>query len=158
MTNNYLKVLEESLRKKLQVLDEVQAYNEKQKQIFESEDVDLELFDKAIEEKGKLIEQINKLDEGFEILYANIAEELKGNKGMYTEHIQMLQQLVKQVTDKSVAVQTQEARNKALIEEYFAKERAGIRQKRKTSKAAYDYYKKVRSSDYVPPQFYDSKQ
>lgn len=155
---NYLRILEESLQKKLQVLDEIQAYNEKQRQVFESEDVKLEQFDQAIDEKGKLIDQVNKLDAGFEELYANVAEELKGHKEKYAEQIEILQQLVKQVTDKSVAVQAQEARNKALIEEYFAKERAGIRQKRKSSKAAYDYYKKANNASYVPPQFYDSKQ
>uniref|UniRef100_UPI0040570EBF flagellar protein FliT n=1 Tax=Acetatifactor sp. TaxID=1872090 RepID=UPI0040570EBF len=155
---NYLKVLEESLRKKLQVLDEIQAYNEKQRQAFEGEEVKLDQFDLAIEEKGKLIDRVNKLDDGFVTLYVNVAEELKGHKERYAEQIRVLQELVKQVTDKSISVQAQEARNKALIEEYFARERTEVRQKRISSKAAYDYYKKVKSSDYVPPQFYDSKQ
>lgn len=155
--DNYLKILEDSLRKKLQVLDEVQTYNEKQRQVFESEEVKLEQFDEAIEQKGKLIDQINKLDEGFETLYANVAEELKGNREKYAGQIKVLQQLVQQVTDKSMAVQAQEARNKSLVEAYFAKERVGIRQERINSKAAFDYYKKMSNSAYVPPQFYDSK-
>lgn len=155
--DNYLKILEESLRKKIQVLEEIQTYNEKQRQAFESETVELNLFDEAIEQKGKLIDQINKLDEGFETLYANVAEELKGNREKYAAQIKVLQQLVKQVTDMSMSVQAQEARNKALVEEYFSKERAGIRQDRINSKAAYDYYKKVNNVAYTPPQFYDSK-
>ncbi|MDE6065125.1 MAG: flagellar protein FliT, partial [Lachnospiraceae bacterium] len=68
--DSYLKILEESLRKKLLVLDEIQAYNEKQKQVFQSDSVELDEFDAAVEEKGKLIEQISKLDEGFETLYS----------------------------------------------------------------------------------------
>lgn len=156
--DNYLKILEESLRKKLQVLDEIQAYNEKQKQVFQSDSVELSEFDAAVEEKGKLIDQISKLDEGFEVLYSNVAKELEGNKEKYATQIQTLKQLVQQVTEKGVSIQAQEARNKALIESYFAREREQIRQGRQASKAAYDYYKSMSNTNTVPPQFLDSKQ
>lgn len=156
--DNYLRILEESLRKKLQVLDEIQSYNEKQKQSFQSDSVKLEEFDAAVEEKGRLIEQISKLDEGFEVLYSNVAKELDGNREKYAKQIQTLQQLVRQVTEKGVSVQAQEARNKALIEAYFSEERNRLRQGRQASKAAYGYYKSMSNSNTVPPQFLDSKQ
>ena len=85
--DNYLKILEESLRKKLRVLDEIQSYNEKQKQIFQSDSVEMDAFDAAVEEKGKLIEQISKLDEGFEALYSNVSKELDGNREKYAKQI-----------------------------------------------------------------------
>lgn len=156
--DNYLKILEESLHKKLQVLDEIQVYNEKQKQIFQSDFVELDEFDAAVEEKGKLIEQISKLDEGFEALYSNVAKELDGNREKYASQIQTLKQLIQQVTEKGMSVQAQEARNKALIEAYFAKERVRLRQGRQSSKVAYDYYKSMSNTSMVPPQFLDSKQ
>ena len=115
-------------------------------------------FDAAVEEKGKLIEQISKLDEGFEALYSNVSKELEGNREKYAKQIQTLKGLVQQVTEKGVSVQAQEARNKALIEAYFAKERGQLRQGRQASKAAYDYYKSMNNSNTVPPQFLDSKQ
>ena len=156
--DNYLKILEESLRKKLQVLDEIQAYNEKQKQVFQSDSVELDEFDAAVEEKGKLIEQVSKLDEGFETIYSSVAKELDSNREKYTKQIQILKQLIQQVTDKGVSVQAQEARNKALIESYFAKQRNQLRQGRQASKVAYDYYKSMSNTNTVPPQFLDSKQ
>lgn len=156
--DSYLKILEESLRKKLQALDEIQVYNEKQKQVFQSDSVELDEFDAAVEEKGRLIEQISRLDEGFEALYANVAKELDGNREKYAEQIRTLQGLIQQVTEKGVSVQAQEARNKALIESYFAKEREQLRQGRQVSKAAYDYYKSMSNANMVPPQFLDSKQ
>ncbi|MCM1215158.1 MAG: flagellar protein FliT [Lachnospiraceae bacterium] len=156
--DSYLKILEESLRKKLQVLDEIQTYNEKQKQVFQGDFVELDEFDAAVEEKGRLIEQISKLDEGFETLYANVAKELDGNKEKYAEQIRTLQGLIQQVTEKGVSVQAQEARNKALIESYFAREREQLRQGRQASRAAYDYYKSMSNANVVPPQFLDSKQ
>lgn len=155
--DNYLKILEESLQKKLKLLDKIQAYNEAQHQIFSSENVELDKFDAYIEEKGKLIEQVTHLDDGFETLYANVAQELKDNKARYAEQIKVLQELVKQVTEKSVSVQAQEARNKALIEAYFAKEKNQIRQGRQSSKVAYGYYKSMSNASYVEPQYYDNK-
>ena len=71
--------------------------------------------------------------------------------------LERLQQLVTEVTETSVTIQAQEARNKKLIENFFRKEREGIRVGRQSSKAAYDYYKNMNRSSVVPPQFMDSK-
>lgn len=155
---NHLSILSESLDKKIKVLEEIQKYNEVQEASFKDGKANLDDFDQAVEQKGQLIEKLNKLDEGFEILYANLAEQLKGNKEQYAAQIKVLQQKIKQVTDLGMTIQAQEQRNKALVEQFFAKERQGIRQGRQSSKVAYDYYKNMNQSNFVPPQFMDSKQ
>lgn len=157
MTGSYLTLLEESLRKKLQVMNEIQKYNLRQQEIFQSENVDMDKFDEYVAEKGELIDKLTALDNGFEKLYAHVAEELKGNREKYAEQIKSLQGLVTEVTDKSVVIQAQEARNKKLIEEYFKKERDGIRKGRKSSKAAINYYKNMNKSSVVMPVFMDDK-
>lgn len=157
MTGNYLTLLEESLRKKLQVMAEIQDYNLRQQKIFQADEVDVDKFDEYVEEKGVLIEKLTALDNGFEKLYANVAEELKENREQYAAQIKTLQGLVAEVTEQSVAIQAQEARNKKLIEDFFKKERDGIRIGRKSSKAAIGYYKTMSKSAVVPPQFMDSK-
>ena len=73
--------------------------------------------------KDGLIQKLLKLDEGFEMLYERIREQLLGNKDAYKSQIKSLQQLISQVTEKSVSIQAQEARNKKLIETYFAREK-----------------------------------
>ena len=65
--------------------------------------------------------------------------------------------LVAEVTETGVAIQAQEARNKKLIEDYFRREREGIREGRKSSKAAINYYKNMNKSSVVMPYFMDSK-
>ena len=45
MTGNYLTLLEESLRKKLQVMAEIQKYNLRQQEVFQSGNVDIDRFD-----------------------------------------------------------------------------------------------------------------
>lgn len=157
MKESYLDVLEQSLVEKIKVLDKIQDYNVRQEALFKSESPELSQFDSYVEEKGQLIEQLTKLDEGFEILYASLAEELKDNRQKYAVQIKRLQDLVAQVVEKGVAVEAQEQRNKKLVEEYFAREHTGIRKGRLSSKAAYDYYKTMNKSNVVPPQFMDSK-
>lgn len=154
---NSLDVLSESLDKKLEVLHDIEKYNEEQRKTFEKDDPDLEIFDQAIEQKGELIERLTKLDEGFELLYSRIAEELKDNKAKYADKIREIQGKISEVTELSLSIQASEARNKALIEQYFAKKRQGIKTNRVTSKAAYDYYKNMVGANVVESQFLDSK-
>lgn len=157
MTENYLNVLEESLEKKLQIMAKIQEYNLRQQEIFQSGDVNLDEFDKCVDQKGTLIEELMALDSGFETLYRNVEQELQNNRQKYAEEIKRLQELVARVTEESVTIQAQEARNKKQVEDYFRKERAGIAQNRKNSKAAFDYYKSMSGSGYATSQFYDNK-
>ena len=157
MTENYMTLLDESLQKKLQVMEEIQQYNLKQQELFQSEKVDLDGFDEAVEEKGKLIEKLTALDNGFERLYSKVKKELEDNRDKYQDQIKRLQKLVTEVTETSVSIQAQEARNKKLIEDYFRKEKENIRSGRRSSKAAYDYYKNMNRSSVVMPQLMDKK-
>lgn len=141
MTGNYLTLLEESLRRKLQVMEEIQKYNMRQQEIFQSGEVDIDKFDEYVAEKGVLIDKLTALDSGFEKLYAKVSEELQGSREQYADQIRTLQGLVTQVTDRSVDIQAQEARNKKLVEDFFRRERDGIKIGRKSTKAAIGYYK-----------------
>ena len=157
MISNYLTVLEESLRQKLQVLAEIQEYNLQQENIFGSDNVDMSKFDEYVDRKGELIDKLTGLDRGFERLYVKVSAELKGNQEKYAEQIMTLQHLISRITEESITVQAQEARNKKLIEDYFKREKEGIRKNRVSSKVAYDYYKSMSKSSVVMPQFMDSK-
>lgn len=157
MTGNYLALLEESLRRKLQVMAEIQKYNLRQQELFQSGQADMEQFDESVAEKGRLIDKLTILDSGFEKLYANVADELKGNQGQYEVQIRTLRRLITEVTENSVSIQAQEARNKKLIEDFFKKEREGIKKGRQSSKAAIGYYKTMSKSAVVAPMFMDKK-
>lgn len=152
---NRLSILEESLDNKLEVLGQIRDYNLQQEKSFREETADLDSFDEAIARKDELIEKLTRLDDGFEILYQELAEELKGNREKYAGQIKALQAKIAEVTELSVTIQAQEQRNKKLVEAYFTRQRANISQSRKSSKAAYDYYKSMNGSN--SPLYYDSK-
>ena len=92
-----LNILAESLDKKLEVLKEIQAYNEEQEKSFTCGRADLDNFDVAVEKKGQLIEKLQRLDAGFETMYAKLSEELKGNRERYAKQIKVLKQKVSEV-------------------------------------------------------------
>lgn len=155
--DNYLSVLEDSLKKKLQILDELTDYTTQQQELLKVEELDYEAFDRLVDQKDPLIQRIMELDQGFETVYDRIKKQLLGNKEQYAAQIRALQSLIGELTDKSVKLQTMEQRNKSAVEQQFRKSREKIRQGRQNKQAALNYYKNMNNSNYVPPQFLDDK-
>ncbi len=154
-----MSILQESLTAKRQVLLEIQEYNRKQEAVFTAEEVDMSLFDEAIEEKGRLVQKLTRLDEGFEAMYEKLAKELEHNRDKYAGQIRVLKQQIKEITDLGVSIQAQEARNKSLIESYFSRERSNMHRSLQNSAKAYNFYKSMSSLSTAGNQSsYDSKQ
>ena len=143
MIGSYLSVLEESLKKKIAVLTKIQEANLSQSELLKEEKLDVEQFDKYVDQKDVYIKELEKLDEGFESLYDKIREELLGNKSIYASQIKKIQDLISEVTEKSVAIQAQESRNRDAVTAYFNREKQALGQNRKSSKVAYGYYQSM---------------
>ena len=155
--DNSLQILSESLDEKIKVLLEIQEYNLAQEKAFLDGQADLDTFDEAMEKNETLIQKLEKLDDGFELLYERIAKQLEQNKDAYKDQIKVLQKKIGEITDLSVSIQTQEVRNKKLVEEFFTHRRRTINQTRRGSKAAMDYYKSMNGTGYDTSRFMDSK-
>lgn len=157
MSGQYLTILEESLRKKNQILDEIQRICDYQSALLNSESIDYDKYDMYVDDKDVCIEQLNRLDEGFEQLYNKVREELQDNKSMYKDWINTAKELISQITEKSVAIQAQELRNKQTLENIFNKERAGLGKGKKSVKAAMDYYRNMSKTNVITSQYMDKK-
>ena len=155
--NNSLSVLSESLDMKLEVLEKIQEYTDKQKIVFETDSPDVDEYDRLVDEKDELVDKLISLDDGFEKLYQEVSDELKDNRERYAGAIRELQKKISRITEISASIQAQESRNKKMIEEYFARERQGIKKSRVSSKAAYDYYKNMTGINLQTSGFMDSK-
>ncbi|MBQ8526951.1 MAG: flagellar protein FliT [Lachnospiraceae bacterium] len=159
MEKQYLSIMEESLEKKIGILDRIIAKNKEQTDILNNPDMKWEDFDDNANQKMELIEEIDKLDEGFEDLFERVKEELQspGGKEKHSDSIARMQGMIQQITERSVSIQTQEARNKALVEKYFQETRDKIRKGRTSSKAAMDYYKSMSQASFSQAHFLDNK-
>lgn len=157
MNQQYLDILEDSLIRKNSILDEIRRINDEQRSCLQNEDIQLEVFDSYIEKKAEYIEKLEMLDKGFENLYSQVEEELKDKKEMYADKIRSMQKLIREITDKSTAIQVQETRNRDLINTYFGKKRNEIKEGRRNSKVAMNYYKVQSNTMYSEATFLDSK-
>ena len=158
MNSSYLDMMEESLKRKIEVLHEIEKENEKQKEILKDpKQVNIPDFDAAVECKGKMIDQLTELNNGFESLYAKVRDELQINKERYRDQIERMQDMIRQITELSSSLETQELRNKQMADSFFSAERTSIKLGKKSVAVAYNYYKNMNRSQVTPPQFFDSK-
>lgn len=154
---DYIQILIESLQKKVAVLEEILTQNALQAETASRSEFDMDGFESTVNQKEELITSLLALDQGFDTVYDRVHEELKANKGSYTKQIQLLQQLIGQIAEKSVEIQASETRNKALVEAAFQKTRKQFGQGKTSVKAASDYYKNMSRVNYIDPQMMDTK-
>lgn len=157
MTEDYIQIMIESLEKKLAVLDRVAELNTRQFEASSAQPFDTEKYDEIMEEKGRLIDEINTLDEGFTSTYDLVKDEVNANPALYRDMVLKLQELVRKAVDKGVEVEVQEKRNKNSLAASIAMSRKALRQKRISQNAALQYYKSSQKINNVDPQLMDKK-
>lgn len=159
MQENYVQIMLESLKKKEKILIKISEKNLEQKAIVEVDDISFEEFDRIIDEKAELIDQLDVLDKGFERLYEQVKTELQSDEGKmkYINEIACMQECIRSITEKSTSIQVQEQRNKQTIEAMFRNEKEKLKSGKISSRAAVNYYKTMNQTNYVSPQFVDKK-
>ena len=110
-----------------------------------------------MDDKDICIEKLKKLDEGFEILYEKVAQELKGNRAMYADQIAHMQELITVITDKSTAIQVLEERNKKAVEDVLCRERKELGKGKRSLNVAMNYYRNMSGAGIAQPSYMDKK-
>lgn len=154
---NYLNILIESLQKKIQVLDQISGQNRLQAELSRSPEWDEEAFDATMDSKDQLILQLEQLDKGFETVYERVKAELDKNREKYRNEIQQLQQLIETITEKTVAIEVEEKRNRDLIATKFSSLKKDIQKKRTSNKVASDYYQSMAKVNPTASSYLDTK-
>lgn len=157
MSQSGAQILLQSLEKKAKLLDDMIRQNGVQEELLKEEDLDMDAFDEAINQQGFYIEELDKLDQGFETVYDRVREELLQDKARYRMEIIRMKELIQQITDKIVTLNAGNMRNKMLAENQFSRKRAAIGAGASQNKAARNYYNNMNRLNYVSPQFYDNK-
>ena len=146
MEKQYIQMMLESLQKKEQVLDGLLVQSEKQKEVLSAQEVDWDSFDQITVVKGELIDELLKLDEGFDALFERVKEPLTAQKAT-----------IRSLTDKSAELEAMEQRNKKMVESRMAESRQAIRQSKLGSQAAMQYYQRMNRINTIDPQLMDKK-
>lgn len=157
MNQSGAQILLQSLEKKALLLDRMIEQNGVQEGILKQEELDMDVFDEAVNQQGVYLEELDRLDRGFEAVYDRVREELLEDKERYRTEITRMKELIQQITDKIVTINAGNMRNKVLAENQFKKKRISIGTGASKNKAARNYYNSMNNLNYVSPQFYDSK-
>lgn len=157
MTENYIQIMIESLEKKIAVLDQIIELDKRQLDIAIHKPFDMQKFDKSMDEKGILIDEINRLDDGFTSTYELVKDEVTANPDRYREQVLVLQDLIREAVSKGATIEAQEKRNKNAMELAINNRRKEIRQMRISNSAASQYYKAMSRINDVDPQLMDKK-
>jgi predicted RNA-binding protein with RPS1 domain len=155
-TESYVQMLTDSLVMKKSVLEKIVALNEEQKAILTADEFDSEAFNTNAGNKALLVNEINRLDTGFESLFARVKEQLEANKSAYAAQIATLKSLIKDVTELAVRVEADEARNKTLAQKCFSGLRKDVRNARNNVQKTNTYYQNMNKID-TSPVFMDTK-
>lgn len=157
MTDRYLQIMIESLEKKTEVLEQIAQLNVTQAELSSHQPMDMEAYDKTMDEKGKLIDELNKLDDGFNATYERVREEVQAQPEKYREKVLQMQELIRKAVEKGVAIEVQEKRNRSALENVFRRKRSELKQFKTSSAAAVKYYTSMNRINYVDPQLMDKK-
>ena len=155
-TGNYLQIMIDSLIKKKDILQKIVEYNTEQESILKEVEFNGDAFQKNMESKSECIDELNRLDEGFQMVYDRVKEAVQMYKQNYKSDIERLQQLIREVTSLSATIQTQESRNKLQVEHRFRQLREETKTAKRSMSMANQYYKNMAQIS-SEPQFMDKK-
>lgn len=157
MDKNYVRVLKESLCRKKEVLQELLSLTMKQKELLEADSIDWDAFDHTIDDKSVQIAELERLDEGFDMIFEKVKGILQEQSEEYRDDIAMMQRLIRDITACSTSLEAAELRNKARLEERTMVSRRELRQIRRSATVASNYYKNNQQLNLVDPQLMDRK-
>ena len=110
MTDNYIGIMIESLRRKKDVLTDILKLSEEQSLLLDDPNLEPDTFEKNVNRKAALIDKLEQLDTGFESLYDKVKEELESNRDIHKEQIRQMQELIRALTELNMQIQATEQR------------------------------------------------
>ena len=139
----YINILNDTLKKKEENLRALTKATETQTALLDAPELDIEAFNKTVDEKDELLVRLEELDTGFMSLYEKVKESLLTDAASYADQIAQTQELVKTQTELSAALQAAEERNRAKLALHMSRGRQRVRDFNVNSKTAAAYYKNM---------------
>ncbi len=156
MTESYIDILDDSLDRKIEILDALNEYNVKQTELLDKEKFDEDAFHEISVKKGELIDRLNAMDDGFQTIYDKVKSELDDDRSKYTQQIKTLKEKISLIMEKSNHILTGEQRNKEKVKMKFAARHKEIASVNKNRQYAANYYKTM-NKVIDEPVFMDKK-
>lgn len=142
----YVSMMVDALKRKKKILGSLLQYTKDQEQLLKNDELDYDAFNEIIELKGRLIDELNDIDDGFDALFKMVEKEISGNRMSYKSEIQQMQQLIGEVSEFGIQIQALEQQNSGHFKIYLANQRKTIREFHVNNRSATNYYKNMAST------------
>lgn len=151
------KVLEDTIQKKEQYLDQLLSLTKGQEETLLREKFSMEEFTEYMDKKEPYIKKISEYDAGFEAVFAKMKPEMEAYKKDFETRIRALQQKIKSVLEKGAALCTLEEQNKARLEYCLKDKKQEIKNFKRSSQTVSSYYKNMSGAFSDQSFFMDKK-
>lgn len=153
----YISILLDTLQKKNTQLEKLVHLCKEQENLVAKESFDVDSFVVTMDKKQVILQELERLDEGFANVYQRVGEIIQGQKQQYKDTIQTMQKMIRQITEKTLEVQGLEQRNKARVEMAIRQQRHKIKSFKVSNKTASSYYKNMANQHMGQSYFMDRK-
>lgn len=153
----YVKVLADSLQKKASALESILHITKTQDELLQEQEFDEECFLETVTRKQVYIDQITEFDQGFEVVYQRVKQELDTGRAQYAEDIANMQRLIANITELGMNIEALEKRNKARMDKVLEERKQQVRGMRMNNSVASNYYKSMLNQKYNQSYFLDKK-
>jgi len=151
------KVLEDTIQKKEQYLDELMSLTKGQETVLLMEKFSMDEFEALMEKKEPFIQKISEFDTGFEGIYAKMKPVMESYKMEYEPRIRVLQAKIKTVLEKGAALCALEEQNRTRLEYCLKDKKQEIRNFNKSSRTVSSYYRNMAGAVSDQSFFMDKK-
>lgn len=142
----YLKILNESLIKKINILNHIYEITEQQNSSFHNEKEVIEVFERCMDAKDSLLKEMKMLDDGFDRIYESLKDYLKNNASVHRTEVMNLQNNIREITGLSIKIQNLEQSTKQKFQVFLNSRKNEIRQFKLNNRSVSNYYKQMTGS------------
>ena len=153
----YINILSQTLQKKNSILDELLLLDKKQQQLAKEDIANVDEFQGLLDQKGVLLEELEQLDNGFELSYARVKDGFSIYKDKYQKIIISMQENIIAISKKVMEIQRLEIQNRDSLQIRFSDTRKKIKDYNVSSKSISNYYKNMSNAFNGEAQFMDKK-
>lgn len=139
----YVDMMVDALKKKEGILRFLYEKTKAQEILLKEENLDVDAFEKTVEQKGEKIDSLNELDSGFDMLFKTVKKEIMENRDEYRDAILQMQELIATISELGVSIQALENQNSTRFKVFLSKERKMIREFNVNSRTASNYYQNM---------------
>ena len=155
-TARYLAILTDSLIKKNSILDRISGICTEHEKCLFGDKTDIDGYNRLMEEKGRLVNDLELIDDGFTALYERVSPVLREDPAPYADSIRRMQELINEISGRTALIQAAEIRIRSRLERLAESARPSRNTYTSAREAVREYSRTMQKSHVTQAIFVDN--